>query len=313
MTSLSCVTAIVGPTASGKSSLAEKLACALDTHVVSVDAMQIYRGMDIGTAKTPVSERKAPLDMVDVVDVSEDYSVQRFQLDARACVDALISQGKHPVLCGGTGLYLDAVIDEMAFPQGTKFSQARKRYEDMLAEQGAQALHEHLRARDPLAADLIHPNNTRRVIRALEMADEGVSYAKQNEGLHHRQPHYNATLWAITMDRGRLYERIDQRVDAMFSQGLVDEVKALRDAGLDDAPTASQAIGYKEVLDALDGRCTLDEACELIKVRTHRYAKRQLSWLRRDGRVRWIDYDSVSEYEALRTIMSTLAIDEEDG
>lgn len=307
------VTAIVGPTASGKSSLAERLACELGTHVVSVDAMQVYRGMDIGTAKTPLADRKVPLHMVDVVDVTDDYSVQRFQHDARACVDDLLRSGKHPILCGGTGLYLDAVIDEMTFPQGTKFSEARQRYETMLSEIGAQALHEMLAARNPQAAALIHPNNTRRVIRALEMEDAGVSYAQQNEGLHNRAPHYDATLWAITMDRARLYERIDQRVDIMFSQGLVEEVEALREHGLASAPTASQAIGYKEVLEALEGHSTMDEARELIKVRTHRYAKRQLSWLRRDGRVRWIDYDAMTEDDAVQMVMSALTTQEKDG
>lgn len=303
MNPLPRVTAIVGPTASGKSSLAERVASELGSAVVSVDAMQVYRGMDIGTAKTPREERRVELMMVDVTDVATPYSVSLFQSDARACVDELLAKGRHPVLCGGTGLYLDAVIDEMDFPSGMVGDATRTRYEELERSIGPERLHEMLAERDPDAALLIHPHNVRRVIRALEMLDEGVSYARQNKGLKKRTPHYDTTIWGISMDRARLRKRIDDRVDAMFSQGLVDEVMKLKDEGLAEAPTASQAIGYKEVLMALDGTLALDEARELVKVRTRRYAKRQLSWLRRDGRTRWVDYDMIDEDAAVRMIL----------
>ena len=300
------VVCIVGPTASGKSSLAERLAVTLGSAVVSVDAMQVYRGMDIGTAKTPVDERACELMMVDVCDVGDDYSVRLFQRDARACVDALLAEGRTPVLCGGTGLYLDAVIDEMDFPAGQTGSEARERYEAIARDEGALALHELLRGRDPKSAELIHPNNVRRVVRALEMLDEGVSYAAKHEGLRARRPHYDALLFGITMDRERLYKRIDARVDAMVEAGLVDEVRALAEGGLAETLTAMQAIGYKEVVAYLDGALTLDEAIDEVKRRSRRYAKRQLSWLRRDGRVRWLDYDRLAEDEAARIVLAAL-------
>ena len=300
------VVCIVGPTASGKSSLAERLAVTLGSAVVSVDAMQVYRGMDIGTAKTPVDERACELMMVDVCDVGDDYSVRLFQRDARACVDALLAEGRTPVLCGGTGLYLDAVIDEMDFPAGQTGSAARERYEAIARDEGALALHELLRGRDPKSAELIHPNNVRRVVRALEMLEEGVSYAAKHEGLRARRPHYDALLFGITMDRERLYKRIDARVDAMVEAGLVDEVRALAEGGLAETLTAMQAIGYKEVVAYLDGALTLDEAIDEVKRRSRRYAKRQLSWLRRDGRVRWLDYDRLDEDEAARIVLAAL-------
>ena len=300
------VVCIVGPTASGKSSLAERLAVTLGSAVVSVDAMQVYRGMDIGTAKTPVDERACELMMVDVCDVGDDYSVRLFQRDARACVDALLAEGRTPVLCGGTGLYLDAVIDEMDFPAGRTGSEARERYEAIARDEGALALHELLRGRDLKSAELIHPNNVRRVVRALEMLDEGVSYAAKHEGLRARRPHYDALLFGITMDRERLYKRIDARVDAMVEAGLVDEVRALAEGGLAETLTAMQAIGYKEVVAYLDGALTLDEAIDEVKRRSRRYAKRQLSWLRRDGRVRWLDYDWLDEDGAARIVLAAL-------
>lgn len=301
------VVAIVGPTASGKSSLAERVACELGSSVVSVDAMQVYRGMDIGTAKEPPEERRCHLLMVDVCDVGEAYSVQRFQADARTCVDGLLAQGKVPVLCGGTGLYLDAVIDEgMDFPAGMEGSEARRRYEAYAEERGEEALHDLLAERDPASAALIHPHNVRRVVRALELSDEGVSYADHHQGLKDHRPHYQTLLFAIGMDRQRLYGRIDERVDRMYEAGLVDEAARLRGRGLEGSVTASQAIGYREALDLLDGRISEDEARDRTKTRTRRYAKRQLSWLRRDGRARWLEYEIIDEDKAVAAVMEAV-------
>lgn len=298
--------AIVGPTASGKSSLAEKIATELQSSVVSVDAMQVYRGMDIGTAKTPVAERVRPLLMVDVADVGEAYSARRYQRDARREVDSMLLEGKVPVLCGGTGLYLNALIDEMDFPAGVTGGESRAPYERMAAEKGPMVLYGLLVTRDPESAALIHPNNVRRVVRALELADEGKSYAKQHEGLHRRKPHYRCAIWGIRRDREELYHRIERRVDAMVSAGLVDEVRALLDRGLGEALTATQAIGYKEVIDYLQGSCSLDEAIATIKMRSRRYAKRQISWFSHDGRVRWLDLDALPEDQAARIILDEL-------
>lgn len=298
------VLCICGPTASGKSALADQVALILGTDVISVDAMQVYRGMDIGTAKTPVAERKVALQMVDVADISTKYSVALYQRDARKLVDERLDAQGVAVLCGGTGLYMDAIIDEMDFPSGEEGSAARSRYYTFLEEQGAEALWSLLNERNQAAAALIHPNNSKRVIRALEMEDEGVDYAAQVAALHERNSHYNAELWGLTMSRERLYERINKRVDLMFDEGLVTEVQELCERGLADSLTALQAIGYKEVLQALNGEITLDEARELIKQNSRRYAKRQMSWLKRDGRVHWLDMDVLSLEEAVAQVIA---------
>lgn len=300
------VVCVVGPTASGKSAVAELVAMRLGSSVISVDAMQVYRGMDVGTAKTSAAERRCPLLMVDVADVDENYSVQRFQHDARSCADELLREGCVPILCGGTGLYLDAVIDEMEFPTGEKDGSVRETYERMASERGPQALHALLTERDPESAALIHPNNVRRVVRALEMLDEGVSYARHHEGLKERRPHYDAQIWGLSWPRETLYARIDARVDQMMAEGLLDEVRALAGRGLTEDVTAGQAIGYKELLEVLAGAASLEEAVELIKRRTRRYAKRQLSWFRRDGRVRWLEMDRLGVEGACEPILASL-------
>lgn len=297
------VVCIVGPTASGKSSLADSVALELRTDVISVDSMQVYRGMDIGTAKTPVSERVVPLRMVDVADPCDNYSVAEFQAAARSLVDQRLQSGSCAVLCGGTGLYLDSVIDEMNFPAGETRSISRGRYERIAQERGPEALWRMLEAKDAASAHEIHPNNVRRVVRALELADEGQSYAEVHSGLKKRASHYSARIWAVSRDRARLYERIDRRVDEMMERGLVDEVKGLLASGLGENTTAMQAIGYKEIAMALRSDISLDAAVELVKVRTRRYAKRQLSWLRRDGRARWLNLDEIDAETACDLIV----------
>lgn len=300
------VVAIVGPTASGKSALADAVALRLSSEVVSVDAMQVYRGMDIGTAKTPLDKRPVPLRMVDVCEAGDDYSVQLFQRGCREVVDGLLAAGRTPVLCGGTGLYLNAVIDDMRFPSGEKGSSARSPYEAIAEEQGPQALFSLLLERDPKSAELIHPNNVRRVVRALEMLDEGVSYAEHHKGLHQRKAHYEALICGLTMPRELLYERIEQRVDQMIRDGLVEEVRGLWERGLLADTTSGQAIGYKEIVGYLEGSSTLEAAIDSIKVRTRHYAKRQISWFKNDGRVKWIDISRTGIDEAAEGILGAL-------
>jgi tRNA dimethylallyltransferase len=295
---------VVGPTGSGKSEVADRVAERLGGAVISVDAMQVYRGMDIGTAKTPPSSRRAPLLMVDVCDPGEGYSAQRFQHDARQVIDDLTCRGIVPVLCGGTGLYLDATIDELSLPEGSGGDARRKALERRAEVEGAQVLHDELEARDPRSAALIHPHNVRRTIRAIELLDDGTSYAASYGSSRSHEPHYDARIWGLATDRQRLYDRIDARVDGMMASGLLDEVRTLGAHGLDRAPTASQAIGYKELLEYLAGACTLDEAVTRVKRRSRRYAKRQLTWLRHDDRVRWIDMDVTDVGHAAETIVS---------
>lgn len=300
------VIAVVGPTASGKSAVADLVAEALGSEVVSADAMQVYRGMDIGTAKTPVSERRVPLLLVDVADPTEPYSAALYQRDSRREIDRLRAEGRVPVLCGGTGLYVRAALDEMEFPRGEVDGAARQRYQDLAGKLGPEGVHALLAERDPESAALIHPHNVRRVVRALEMLDEGVSYARQSAGFSEPREHYPSLQFALTMDRARLYARIDVRVDAMMRAGLLDEVRGLMDAGAADALTSRQAIGYKELIDALEGRCTIGEAVDLIKLRSRRYAKRQLSWFRRDPRITWLDMDVLDADGAARLIVDAL-------
>lgn len=300
------VIAITGPTASGKSALADEVALCVGTDVISADAMQVYRGMDIGTAKTPMAERAVPLQLVDIVDPDQAYSAALYQRDARDLIDNHIEKGKLAILCGGTGLYIQAALEDMRFPQGEVDDARRTRYNDMAESLGAAGIYQLLVERDPLSAEQIHPNNVRRVIRALEMADEGVSYAQQRSGFAQPTPVYSSLTFALTMDRGVLYERIDRRVDAMMDQGLVDEVSALIEHGMSDALTSRQAIGYKEIIDALSGLTTMEEAVALIKQRSRRYAKRQLSWCRRDPRTIWIDMDAYSLDQAASFIVERI-------
>ena len=299
--SLSAV-AIVGPTAVGKSDVADRLAARLSSEVLSCDAMQIYRGMDIGTAKMMPEECSAPLRLVDIVNPGVAYSAALYQSDARAHVERLLGEQRLPVFCGGTGLYLKAALDEMDFPSGELEDERRAGYQELAEHIGEEALHALLAERDPESASVIHPHNVRRVIRALEMHDDGVSYAQQKSKFSVPRERYHALWFGLTRSREVLYERINQRVDLMFERGLVGEVRGLMDQGLGDALTSMQAIGYKEIIDVLRGAITMDEARELIKMRSRRYAKRQLSWFKRDDRIVWFDMDEFTIDEVVDDI-----------
>ena len=301
------VIAVVGPTASGKTALAEEIALKLGGEIVSADSMQIYRGMDVGTAKPPVGERQVPYWCLDLADVGEPFSAALFQHAARGAIADIARRGKVPLMAGGTGLYVRAALDDMEFQAGDQVGNpSRTRYEALAEQDGAEALHALLAARDPDSAAAIHPNNVRRVIRALEMADEGVSYAEQRAGFSARESLYDARFIGLDMARERLYERIDARVDAMMAAGLLGEVEGLLAAGLRDALTASQAIGYKEFVPVLEEGASLEEAVASVKQSTRRYAKRQLTWFRADPRVRWIDVIDLSPAETFDRALAAL-------
>lgn len=290
MSSAAPVICIVGPTASGKSELAQRLAVALDGEIVSADSMQIYRGMDIGTGKVPPSERRVPHFGLDLVDPGTPYSAALFQPYARACFADIRFRGHVPFLVGGTGLYVRAAIDDYRFPEGEQVDNpVREHYTRIAEEQGSDALWRLLEQRDPASADVIHPHNVRRVVRAFELLEEGKSYAAQKEALQHIAPYEQALFIGLAVDADLLRARIDRRVDAMVEEGLVDEVTTLLQEGFREGLTAGQAIGYKEIVAALDGQCTLVEAIDAIKLATRRYAKRQRTWFRKDTRIRWID------------------------
>lgn len=303
------VVAIVGPTAVGKSALADRLASAVGGQIISADSMQVYRGMDIGTAKTPPAERSVAYHCLDLVEPGFPFSAALYQRAARDAIDAILAGGSLAVLTGGTGLYVRAALDDWHFPSGEPCSELRSALEDEALELGPERLHLRLRDLDPRSAALIHPANVRRTIRALEMAAQGVSYADQAQGFSRRESVYRTRYVGLTMQRESLYERIDSRVDQMVAEGLVEEVDSLLDAGFRSALTARQAIGYKEIVPVVEHGADLDEAVQAIKQATRRYAKRQMSWFRGDDRIVWLDVTELEAGAALGEVMMLLESD----
>ena len=263
--------------------------------------MMVYRGMDIGTAKPTSDEMQGiPHHMIDVADPDENYSAARYRDDARGVIEEIAARGHMPVMCGGTGLYIDAVTRDMSFAQTPADNKMRMRLEDELKAQGAHVMHERLEKVDPMTAARLHENDTRRVLRALEIYySTGVPMSQSAERVGENRELYNLTLIALNMPRERLYSRINRRVDEMCARGLFDEVNALLAGGLARGTTAMQALGYKEMAQALSGEITCDEAIYNLKQRTRNYAKRQLSWLRRDTRTIWL---SVNESDNASTL-----------
>ena len=295
------VICVVGPTASGKTDVAQLLALANDGEIVSADSMQIYRGMDIGTGKLPESQRLVPHYGFDLVDPGQPYSAAVYQAYARSCFDDIMSRGKQPFLAGGTGLYVRAAIDAYDFPKGEQVDNPeREKWTAFANKHGAKTLWDKLREIDPESAAVVHPNNVRRVVRAFELLAEGTTYAEQKRNLSHIPQAVPAFFIGLAVDPEVLKKRIDTRVDHMIEQGLVEEVEGLLASGFREGITAPQAIGYKEIVAALDGKATLDEAIGQIKQATHRYAKRQRTWFRKDERITWINADS-GDAEAIAT------------
>ena len=292
---------IAGPTASGKTALSIALAKLLDTEIISSDSMQLYRGMDIGTAKPDMAERDGVVHhMFDVAEAGETFSVARYQQMADACAQEILSRGRIPIVCGGTGLYLDALIDGSTFSGDETNLEAREKYNAIAREQGAHALHEMLRKVDPESAERIHENNVKRVVRALEVYEQtGMTIGEMNARNKRPEPKYDAILFALCpTERQTLYDRIDRRVDQMVELGLLEEARRLLEQGR-IIGTAGQAIGYKELVPYLQGQATLSDCLDTLKRASRNYAKRQLTWLRRDGRVNWIYYNSAEEFPAI--------------
>ena len=283
------IVAVVGATASGKSDLALDLAERLGGEVVNTDAMQVYRGMDIGTAKLPEAERRGvPHHLLDLLDVSEPAAVAQFQEWAHEVIEDCRSRGVVPVLVGGSALYTRAILDVFEFP-GTD-PRVRSRYADRLAVEGPEALHAELAAVDPAAAADIIPTNGRRIVRALEViALTGGPFTATLPEATYRDP--LTVQIGVDIDRATLDRRIAQRVDAMWEAGLVDEVRSLVESGLREGLTASRAIGYRQVLAFLDGELTEEQAREQTISGTRRFARRQDSWFRKDLRIIWVDHD----------------------
>ena len=290
--------AIVGPTASGKSEVAQTVAERIGAQVLSADSMQVYRGMDIGTGKVLREEMRVVHHGLDLVEPGEPYSVALYQAYGRNILDKAREDGRQIVICGGTGFYIRALIDEFDFPAGEQVDNpVRERYNAILAEHGRHHLWELLKQADPESAAIIHENDSKRVVRAFELLCEGTTYSEQKRKFATIPQHYPTTMFGLKVAPAVLNDRIDSRVDAMVANGLVDEVKALLERGYRLGLTAQQAIGYKEIVAYLDGFTSMDEAVEQIKIATHRYAKRQRTWFRKDARITWIDAD---EYNAPR-------------
>ncbi len=302
------VVCVVGPTASGKTALAQELAVRLAGEVISADSMQVYKGMDIGTGKISPDEQMVPHFGLDLVNPGEPYSAALFQEYARTCFHDIDSRGKRSVLCGGTGLYVRAAIDAYEFPKGEQVGNAvRDRYTQIASEQGADALWELLHSRDPESADLLPPADVKRVVRAFELLEDGTSYAVQRAKLASIPQLVPAKFIGLAVEPSVLNERIDKRVDFMFESGLVHEVEGLLAAGFREGITSPQAIGYKEIVEVLDGEGTLDQARERIKTATHRYAKRQRTWFRKDKRIHWVQADSLCIEKLATEAISTLS------
>ncbi len=294
--------AVVGPTASGKTALAIEIAKKLSGEVISADSMQIYEGMDIGTAKPKASERcGVPHHMIDIVKPSTRFSVADFVKMARECIDDCHRRKVVPILAGGTGLYVDSVLNNIEFGEFGEDPSFREEMQRLATKEGNVAVHQILLEKDKKAAEKIHPNNLRRVIRALEVCHiTGKTFTVVNEESR-RESVYDALILGIEVDREVLYERIDRRVDIMMEEGLIDEVKVLWKSGLSKDTTAMQAIGYKEIVEYLDGKTELCQAVEKIKQESRRYAKRQLTWFRRNSDIKWVTpQDSIKKTEILR-------------
>ncbi|WP_410578578.1 tRNA (adenosine(37)-N6)-dimethylallyltransferase MiaA [Amycolatopsis sp. lyj-108] len=279
--------AVVGPTATGKTALAVELALTLGGEVVNADALQLYRGMDIGTAKaTPEERRGVPHHLLDVLDVTETASVAAYQRDARARVEELLDAGRVPILTGGSGLYVQAVLDDLKFP-GTD-PDVRARLTAEADEIGVAAMHARLTGLDPVAATAILPTNTRRIVRALEVIE--ITGEPFSANLPKPGPaRYDTVLIGIDREPAELDARVDRRVEIMFETGLVDEVRTLLGQGLRDGLTASRALGYQQVIAAIDGDGDFQAASEATAQATRRFVRRQRSWFRRDKRIQWFD------------------------
>ena len=295
------VVCVVGPTASGKTKMGVALAKRFNGEVVSVDSMQIYRGMAIGTAApTPEETEGVPHHMIGVADPAESWSVSRFTQEADQCIQDILRRGRLPVLVGGTGLYLDALIRGNTFAAGQQGGAVRRELQARLAQEGAAALLAELTAVDPETAARLHLRDEKRILRALEVYREtGETISAHDRKSRETPPRYRALRIGLAFrDRADMRARIDRRVDDMVAQGLLQEVETLLQSGLPHDATALQAIGYKQFLAVAEGRATVDEAIAEVKLRSRQYAKRQLTWLRRDEDIHWILWEKTPDFPA---------------
>lgn len=290
---------ITGPTAVGKTDLSISLAKKIGGEIISADSMQVYRGLDIGSAKVTTEEMDGVFHhLIDILDFDEEFNVFLFKELAEKSIEDIYSRGNIPIICGGTGFYIQALLYDVSFSKEDN-SKIRAELEKRVDNEGAEVLYKELHEIDPKSAEIIHPNNVKRIIRALEYFKlNGKLFSEHNETEKQKESPYNFMYFVIDDDRELLYQRINKRVDVMLSKGLVDEVKTLYEKGLRIGMTSAEGIGYKQLLPYLEGEISLDEATEKIKQDSRHYAKRQLTWFRREKETTWVDraeFDSDQE------------------
>jgi len=290
---------IVGPTAVGKTYISVELAKKLNTEIISADSMQIYKGMNIGTAKITEEEKQGIIHhMIDIISPDEEYSVSEFKYDAEKIIDRLLSENRIPIIVGGSGLYVNSLIYDLDFGNTKSNKKLREYYTYYYKEHGEDALYDKLLKIDPVAAEKIHKNNIKRIIRALEVYDiTGVKFSELNTDIRKNSNKYDCILIGLSMERKVLYERINQRVDEMLSKGLVDEVNSLIKKGYRKNLVSMRGIGYKEIIEYLEGNTDYEEAVNTLKQNTRRFAKRQYTWFLKDENVKWFSVDNPSEID----------------
>ncbi len=282
---------LTGPTAVGKTSLSIRLAKAVNGEIISADSMQVYRHMDIGSAKvTPEEMDGVTHHLIDVLEPWEEFNVVVFQQKAKAAIKEIYSRNRIPLIVGGTGFYIQALLYDIDFKENEEDSMIRQELELLARQKGSEYLHEMLQMVDPESAVAIHAHNQKRVIRALEYYRQtGEKISAHNEAERSKESPYQFLYYVLNTDRAVLYQRIDDRVDQMLKNGLVEEVKRLKEMGCTRLMVSMQGLGYKEILDYLDGKCSLDEAVYILKRDTRHFAKRQLTWFRRERDVKWLN------------------------
>lgn len=301
---------LTGPTAVGKTKASIGLAKALNGEIISADSMQVYKSMDIGSAKIRPEEMQGIRHyLIDVLEPDEEFHVVRFQEMAKQAMEEIYAKGKIPIVVGGTGFYIQALLYDIDFTESREDTSYREELELLAKTKGAEYLHQMLRQVDEKAAESIHANNVKRVIRALEFHKEtGEKISEHNEQERQKNSPYEFCYFVLNDDRARLYERINDRIDQMLEDGLLDEVKSLKEKGYTKDMVSMQGLGYKEILDYLDGNCTLEEAIYILKRDTRHFAKRQLTWFRRERDVIWIpknDY-AYDEDKILEVMLQTI-------
>ena len=294
---------LTGPTASGKTAFSVELAKRIGGEIISADSMQVYRYMDVGSAKVTKEEMDGVHHhLIDVLDPQDAFNVVVFQNMAKRAMEKIYENGHIPIVAGGTGFYIQALLNDIDFTENDGDMEYRQQLEELAASQGAEVLHERLRQVDPASAEAIHANNVKRVIRALEFYEKtGKRISEHNEEERKKESPYQFAYYVLNMERAKLYERIDQRVDKMLEDGLVAEVEKLKSMGCTRDMVSMQGLGYKEILDYLGGECSLDEAVYILKRDTRHFAKRQLTWFKREKEVTWVDQE-VFDFNRVRIL-----------